>query len=168
MTGCKGNHEKTTNVINADTASEVSYSTDVSEIVIEKIPNADDAAYVREVKRNYDEQKAKYGQMLPTDYTDIPQEATYGIMTDMDGLMVSHMKYVSDNGKTEIYTDREGEKVAALDYINTQNAEIVFEDGSIASEENLTPGSAVLVEYDVKTETYPGNMRCSRIVILQQ
>lgn len=127
---------------------------------------ADDKTSVREVEQNYDEQKTKYGQMLPTDYTDIPQEVTYGIMTDIDGLIVSHMKYVSD-GKTEIYTDREGEKVAELNYINTQNAEIVFENGSIASEEDLTPGSAVFVEYDVRYETYPGKMRCTRIVILQ-
>lgn len=141
-------------------------ASDISEIVIDYVPNADDMTYVREVQRNYDEQKTKYGQMLPTDYTDIPQEVTYGIMTDIDGLMVSHMKYVS-NGKTEIYTDREGEKVATLNYIDTQNAEIVFENGSIASEEDLTPGSAVFVEYDVVYETYPGNMRCTRIVILQ-
>lgn len=143
-------------------------ASDISEIVIDYVPNADDMTYVREVKRNYDEQKTKYGQMLPTDYTDIPQEMTYGIMTDIDGLMVSHMKYVSSNGKTEIYTDREGEKVASLDYIDTQNAEIVFENGSIASEEDLISGTAMLVEYDMINETYPGNMHCTRIVILQQ
>ncbi len=151
----------------ANAASDVSSTMNISEIVIDYVPNADDMTYVREVKRNYDEQKTKYGQMLPTDYTDIPQEMTYGIMTDIDGLMVSHMKYVSSNGKTEIYTDREGEKVATLYYIDTQNAEIVFENGSIASEEDLISGTAVLVEYDMINETYPGNMHCTRIVILQ-
>ena len=139
----------------ANAASDVSSTMNISEIVIDYVPNADDMTYVREVKRNYDEQKTKYGQMLPTDYTDI------------DGLMVSHMKYVSSNGKTEIYTDREGEKVATLYYIDTQNAEIVFENGSIASEEDLISGTAVLVEYDMINETYPGNMHCTRIVILQ-
>lgn len=166
MTGCRENYEKVAGAGNAGTASEVSSSMNFSDIDIDYIPNVNDMASVMETEWNYDEQKTKYEQMLPTDYTDIPQEMTYGIMTDIDKLMVSHMKYVNDNGKMDVYTDREGEKTATLNYLDMQNAEIVFENGSVASEENIIPGAVVFIEYDMMDDSYPGNMHCTRIVIM--
>lgn len=175
MTGCAESGEQAAVTVNtdaaaaenADTKDDILSSMNIVEIPIDYIPTADDMASLRETERYYDEQQAKYEKMLPTDYTDIPQEMTYGIMTDIDNYMVSHMKYVNDNGKMDIYTDLAGKKVTDLNYLDMRNAEIVFENGSAASKDNLTPGTAVLVKYDMIEETYPGNMHCTKIVILK-
>lgn len=126
-----------------------------------------DPHLVSEGNRQYDEQKTKYGEMLPNDYTNIPRESTYGIMTDIDNLMVSHMKYINDKDwEPDIYTDSNGKKVTTLDYLAMQNAEIIFEDGSIASKNDILPGTSVLVEYNLRDDMFPGVMHCTKIVIM--
>ena len=162
MTGCKeaagaGN----TNAANG-VSSEENIISDVVEIELDL--NDYDPSTASESWRNYDEQITKYGKMLPTDYADIPREMTYGIMTDIDGLMVSHMKYVN-NGEPDIYTDSEGKKNVELNYLDMQNAKLVFEDGSAALKGDLTPGTAVLIKYDAIEETYPACIHCTKIVI---
>lgn len=127
-----------------------------------------DPFLISEGNRKYDEQKSKYGKLLPNDYTNIPQESTYGIMTDMDNLMVSHMKYINEVDWTpDIYTDSNGGKVITLDYLDMQRAEIVFEDGSDASEKDISPGTSVLVQYIAKEEIFPGIIHCTKIVIVE-
>lgn len=157
MTGCNESGEKAADSGNEDAASNI-FILDINDY---------DPSAVLEWDRRCDEQKTKYGKILPTDYTDIPRGMIYGIMTDIDNLMASNMEGVSKNGKTMFHTDREGRITTMLDRLITQNAEIVFEDGSAASEENLTPGTAVLVEYDMIEESYPANICCTKIVILK-
>ncbi len=117
----------------------------------------------------YDEQKAKYAGSLPQEYgEEIPDEMLYGIMTDIDDIMISHATYYNTKeNKTDIYTDYEGNRHISVDSLDTSGAEIAFEDGSPASENDLAPGTAVLVKYDMLYETYPGRMHCTKIVILK-
>lgn len=141
---------------------------DIAKDVIDLDIGEYDPSLVSEGNRRYEEQKAKYGQLLPNDYANIPRESTYGIMTDIDTLMVSHMKYVNeDDGKPDIYTDSNGGKVVTLDYLDMQNAEIVFEDGSAASKDNILPGTSVLVQYVDKDDLFPGVIHCTKIVIMK-
>lgn len=126
-----------------------------------------DPSWVSEVNRCYDEQSEKYGNMLPNDYTNIPRESTYGIMTEIDNLMVSHMKYINDEDwKPDVYTDENGKKVVTLDHLAMQNAVIVFEDGTPAFENDILPGTSLLVNYTVKDEIFPGVIYCDKIVIM--
>lgn len=157
MTGCNESGENAAASGNEDAASNI-FILDINDY---------DPSAVLEWDRRCDEQKTKYGKILPTDYMDIPRGMTYGIMTDIDNLMARNMNSVSKNGKIMFYTDREGRITTVLDRLDTQNAKIVFEDGSAASEENLTPGTAVLVEYDMIEETSPANIYCTKIVILK-
>ena len=66
-----------------------------------------------------------------------------------------------------VYSDYKGSKIVNLDRLYTENAEIVFEDGSAASKEDIKPGTAVLVQYDTIEECYPGNIYCTKVVILK-
>ncbi|MDE7362973.1 MAG: hypothetical protein K2N38_13685 [Oscillospiraceae bacterium] len=117
----------------------------------------------------YYEQERKYGDRLPLEYEDgIPNEMVYGIMTDINGLMISYMTYYNtDEHKRDIYIDYDGNRHITMDFLNTEKAEIVFEDGTPASEDDLTPGTAVLVQYETVLETFPGQMICTKIIILQ-
>lgn len=150
-----------------DSSLSASEST-ISAITIDHIPDENDLSSIREVESNYEEQKEKYGQMLPNDYTDIPRDVIYGIMTDIDGLMVSHMKYTNSDGIPDIYVSSDGEKTVMLDFLDTKDAEIEFEDGSPASEEDLVPETGVYVVYDFIAESYPGNIHCTRIIIVER
>lgn len=160
MTGCSENSEQSAAAANNEDLT----LANVAEITFDT-PTAEDLAAVRETSINYEEQKSKYGEMLPGDYSEIPQDMTYGVMTEVSGLMVSHMKAVDDNGKPVVHTDSEGKMIATLDFLNLSSAEIVSENGAAASAEALTPGTAVLVQYEMRDETYPGNMHCTKIVI---
>ena len=153
MTGCSENSERSAAAAN----NEDSALANVAEITLDT-PTAEDLAAVRKTTLNYEEQKSKYGEMLPGDYSEIPQDMTYGVMTEVNGLMVSHVKAVDDNGKPVIYTDSEGKMTVTLDFLNLSSAEIVSENGAAASAEALTAGTAVLVQYETREETYPGNM----------
>ncbi|MDE7360638.1 MAG: hypothetical protein K2N38_01755 [Oscillospiraceae bacterium] len=119
--------------------------------------------------KQIDEQIIKYADMLPSEYEEgIPDEMIYGIMTEIDRLMISHMTYYhTDEHKRAIYTDKNGERHISCDRLKTNDAEIVFEDGTPASEDDLTPGTAVHVQYEVILETFPGQMICTKIIILQ-
>ncbi len=120
-----------------------------------------------------EEQKAKYGDMLPLEYEDWMPEGTYGIMTDMDGYMVSYATcgstVVDGKRKTDIYIDYDGNRYVTIDSLDTEKAkaEIVFEDGTPASEDDLTPGTAMLVQYDTALESWPEVIYCTKIIILQ-
>ncbi|MDE7360640.1 MAG: hypothetical protein K2N38_01765 [Oscillospiraceae bacterium] len=117
-----------------------------------------------------EEQKAKYGDMLPLEYEDWMPEGRYGIMSDM-GYMISYATYwnTADDAKRkeDIYIDYDGNRHISIDSLNTEDAEIVFEDGTPASEDDLTPGTAMLVQYDRAQESYPGHIYCTKIIILQ-
>lgn len=160
MTGCSENSERSPAAAN----NEEPTLANAAEITLDT-PTAEDLAAVRKTSINYEEQKTKYGETLPGDYSEFPQDMTYGVMTEVSGLMVSHMKAVDDNGKPVIYTDSEGKMTATLDFLNLSSAEIVFESGASANAEALTAGTAVLVQYETREETYPGNMYCTKIVI---
>lgn len=167
----KINHQGITppyeSALSAPESSEINIGSE-SAITIDHIPDKNDLSSIGEVGSDYEEQKEKYGQMLPNDYTDIPRDVLYGIMTDIDGLMVSHMKYTDSDGIPDIYVNGDGEKTLMLDFLNTKSAEIEFEDGSPASEEDLAPGTGVYVVYDYIDESYPGKIYCTRVIIVER
>lgn len=140
-----------------ESLKDYSWDLDTSDGLFPKYPN------------EYDEQKRKYADSLPQEYGEgIPDEMLYGIMTDIDDIMISHATYYNTKeNKTDIYTDYEGNRHISVDSLDTSGAEIAFEDGSPASENDLAPGTAVLVKYDILYETYPGRMHCTKIVILK-
>lgn len=117
-----------------------------------------------------EEQKAKYGPLLPLEYEDWMPEGTYGIMSDI-GYMLSYMTYgvTADDAKRDfdIYIDRDGNRFISVESLNTEKAEIVFEDGTPATEDDITPGTAMLVQNETVLETFPGEMICNKIIILQ-
>lgn len=53
------------------------------------------------------------------------------------------------------------------DYISARDAEIVFEDGTPATADDLKPETAVFVQSDYTLATYPGQMHCTKIIILK-
>ncbi len=112
-----------------------------------------------------EEQKAKYGDMLPLEYEDWMPEGVYGIMTDM-GYMLSYIDRI-ENGKRVVYIDEDGKRHKDISSLRTDDAEIVFEDGTPASEDDLTPGTAMLVQYDTALESWPEVIYCTKIIILQ-
>lgn len=52
-------------------------------------------------------------------------------------------------------------------YIGARDAEIIFEDGTPASENDLKPETAVFIKSDYTLEIYPEQMHCTKIVILK-
>lgn len=118
----------------------------------------------------YDEQISKYADRLPAEYGEgIPDKMIYGVMTDMNKLMITHMTYYNTTEeKMDIYIDVKGERHICLEHLLTYDAEIVFEDGLPASADDLKPGTPVLVESDYTLESNPAQRHCTKIVILKQ
>lgn len=113
-----------------------------------------------------EEQKAKYGSLLPLEYEERMSEGTYGIMSDI-GYMLSYITYGHTADGKKIFTDRDGNRFISVDLLNTEKAEIVFEDGTPASEDDITPGTAMIVKYELLIQSFPGEMICTKIIILQ-
>lgn len=50
--------------------------------------------------------------------------------------------------------------------IDLSDAEIKFENGKTATAADVKPMSSVLISYDMVAESYPGNMHCLKVTIL--
>lgn len=114
-----------------------------------------------------------YNRAIPLEYDgEIPDGMIYGVITDgkdFPRLFIHYMIYVNVNeGKLGIYKDQNGEPIIEPDFIfGISEAEIVFEDGTPATEDDLKHGIPVLVESDYVLECAPGRMHCTKIVILK-
>ena len=80
----------------------------------------------------------------------------YGIL-GRDGSFFTHYDIYDGH-----YTDR-----ITGDYHITNDAEIVFEDGSPAAEDDLKPDDPVLVRSDYAFYSYPAQRHCTKIILLK-
>lgn len=110
-----------------------------------------------------------YSRAISLDYDgENPEEMLYGVITCGGRLFTHYMQYYNTKEeKTDTYTDKDGKRCIVSNRLIASDAEIVFEDGSPASEDDLKPGTAVLVDYDYVLECWPGQMHCTKIVILE-
>lgn len=95
-----------------------------------------------------------YERALPLKYDgEAPEGTFYGLLAGSGGFIT----YSADLENTYITGC----------YLMTGDAEIVFEDGSAAFGDDLKPETAVFVQSDYTLESYPGQMHCTKIVILK-
>lgn len=87
---------------------------------------------------------------------DNPAGMIYGIL-GRDGSFFTHYDIYDGH-----YTDR-----ITGDYLITNDAEIVFEDGSPAAEDDLKPDDPVLVRSDYAFYSYPAQRHCTKIILLK-
>lgn len=98
-----------------------------------------------------------YDRALPLKYGgDNPAGMIYGIL-GRDGGFFTH--YDTYDGH---YTDK-----ITGDYLITNDAEIVFEDGSPATANDMKPDDPVFVWSDYVLESYPEQRHCTKIIILK-
>lgn len=110
-----------------------------------------------------------YERALPLEYDgEKPDDMSYGLLAGGGTFFTHYMEYYNtDEGRIDIYTDADGNRHITGEYLMTRDAEIVFEDGTPASADDLKPETAVLVQSDYTLESYPGRMHCTKIVILK-
>lgn len=86
-----------------------------------------------------------------------------------DGKVPGGMFYglLAGDGGFVTYATGSDNKGITGGYLGARDAEIVFEDGTPASEDDLKPETAVFVQSDYTLEIYPGRMHCTKIVILK-
>ncbi len=98
-----------------------------------------------------------YDRALPLKYGgDVPAGMIYGILGRNGGFFTHYDTYNGD------YTDR-----ITGDYLITNDAEIVFEDGSPATADDMKPDDPVLVRSDYALYSYPEQRHCTKIIILK-
>ncbi len=110
-----------------------------------------------------------YSRAISLDYDgEKPEEMLYGVMACGGDIFTHYMQYYNTKEeKMDIYTDNDGKRCIVPDRLITRDAEIVFENGAHASEWDLKPGTPVLVKSDYTLESYPGQMHCTKIVVLE-
>lgn len=95
-----------------------------------------------------------YDRALPLEYDgETPDGMIYGILGRDGGFFTHYDTYYTDS--------------ITGDYIMTSDAEIIFEDGTPATKDDLKPEARVFVESDYVLECAPGRMHCTKIVILK-
>lgn len=95
-----------------------------------------------------------YERAMPLKYDGkIPDGMFYGLLAGDGGFVT--------------YTTGSDNKGITGGYIGARDAEIVFEDGTPASEDDLKPETAVFVQSDYALAIYPEQMHCTKIVILK-
>ena len=93
-----------------------------------------------------------YERALPLEYSgEKPKDMGYGLLAGDGGFLVYYDGYRNITGE----------------YLMTGDAEIVFEDGSPASADDLRPETAVFVAGDYTLASYPGQRHCTKIIILK-
>ena len=92
----------------------------------------------------------------------------YGLISTGGNALIHYCAhYNNESNKCEYTTDENGEPKIMGDYLMLDDAEIFFENGAHATKRDLTSGTPVLVESDYTLESYPGQMHCTKIVILK-
>lgn len=95
-----------------------------------------------------------YDRALPLRYDgETPDGMIYGILGRDGGFFTHYDTYYTDS--------------ITGDYIMTSDAEIIFEDGTPATKDDLKPEARVFVQGDYVLESYPGRRHCTKIVILK-
>ncbi|MBD5130644.1 MAG: hypothetical protein HDT43_12105 [Ruminococcaceae bacterium] len=110
-----------------------------------------------------------YERALPLEYNgENPDNMVYGLLAGDGNFFVYYMAYFNeDEEKIEICTAPDGSRRITGEYLMTGDAEIVFEDGSPATADDLKPETALLVDSDYTLQSYPGRAHCTKIVILK-
>lgn len=109
-----------------------------------------------------------YDHALPLEYDgETPDGMIYGILGRDGGFFTHYMMYYYTDKAPDIYEDENGERYITGDYLISNEAEIVFEDGSPATQDDLKPDTPVFVQSDYVLESYPGQRHCTKIVILK-
>lgn len=92
----------------------------------------------------------------------------YGLLSTNGGYLVHYCgHYNAVENKCVLSTDASGEPQITGSRLLLDDAEIVFENGAHVSEWDLKPGTPVLVESDYTLETYPAQIHCTKIVVLE-
>lgn len=100
--------------------------------------------------------KELYERAVPLRYDgEVPEGMMYGVLV-MDGSFFTYYRKIDS-----ITYTIDG------NYLLTRDAEIVFEDGTPASEDDLKPETAVFVESDYVLESYPEQRHCTKIILLK-
>lgn len=114
-----------------------------------------------------------YDRALPLDYDGgIPEGMIYGVLISDDRFfterkLFAHYLECVNEGRLDIFEDAHGERTVVGDVILTDGAEIVFEDGTPASEDDLRAETAVFVRKGSMLEDFSGKGLNTKIVILK-
>lgn len=92
----------------------------------------------------------------------------YGLISTGGNALIHYTGYYNTIENKYVHlTDPTGEPQITGDYLMLDDAKILFENGAYASKRDLRFGTPVLVESDYTLESYPGQMHCTKIVILK-